>query len=303
MYLRCRCPLVIVFIFLLNACQKQEIETETKSDFGKSINYDSFLWKEERNDTLIKSFVYSFNQWASESNSFVTLTLSNESNKAIGRSNMAYHFLVNNKPLENGIMSFSSNKKNSDTVQLKIVFTEKINTDLYGFISISEHNVDRVNDIEKLDNSTIFKWSASQDVIVNPLKLIVLWVFGILVSIFIIYLLLLRPIIYRRFGRGMITIQQPFYKNTNIRGSVEIIFTNKKTSQRLGNRLLQGKKIYVVNDYFTIPISITPGIKGKVRIKTNGAYTVDPFTSNLEKGKIFKITNTSTNDDITISYL
>lgn len=303
MYLRFRYTLFVVCILLLNACQKEEIEAETKSEFGKSVNYDSYLWKEERNDTLLKSFVYRFNQWADESGSFVTLTLNNESNQALNNSNKAYHFLVNDQPLENGIISFVSNKKTSDTIQLKIVFTEKINTDLYGFISISDHNVDRVNDIERLDNSAIYKWSASQEVIMNPLKLAVIWIVGILISVFIIYLLFLRPLIYRRLSRGMITIQQPFYKNTNIKGAVEIIFTNKKTFQSLSNRLLQGKKVYVVHDFFTVPISITPGIKGRVRIKTNGAYSIDPFTGNLEKGKIFKITNTSTNEDITISYL
>lgn len=291
------------FILLMTACAEKETETVAKSEFGNSINYDSFLWKEGKNDTLIKSFTYNFNQWASESSSFVKLTFNDEANHSISSSNTKYHFLVNGKPLQDGTIVLESKSKIADTLQIKLVFTSKINNDVYGYISLVDHNIDRVNDIDNLDHTAIYKWSASQEVKMNPLKNVFIWGAGVLTVLFILYLFLLRPMIYRRFGKGIITIQQPFYKNTNLRGVIELTFTNKKVAQSFFNRLLQGKKVYVVNEFFTTPLTLIPSVKGKVRIKTNGDYSIDPFTTSLEKGKTFKVTNTSTNNDLTITYL
>ncbi|MFD0701219.1 hypothetical protein [Myroides pelagicus] len=295
--------LILGIILLVSSCQNKEPETELKSEFGKSIYYDAFLWKQGRNDTLTKSFVYDFNQWATETDSYVQLSLSDHTSEPISSSNKTYHFLVNDKPVVNGLFSIESSKKSLDTIRLQIVFKEKINSEFYGFISIKEHNIDRVNDIDQLNSANIYKWSASQQVKMNPLQFRLICIAGVLLTLLLIYLLVLRPIMFKRFGRGVVTIQSPFYKNTPVKNRIKIVYTNKKEKQGFLNKVFKGKIVYVVHDYFNAPLILTPGIKGRIRVKTNGAYSIEPFTSNMEKGKTFKITNTSTNEEITLTYL
>ncbi|ALU27942.1 hypothetical protein [Myroides odoratimimus] len=290
-------------VVLFSNCQKIEEESVAKSDFGKSIAHESFLWSAERNDTLNKSFEFSFNEWAQESQSYVELTFTDSSNKVVTAKNNEFHFLVNEKPLEKGSLLLQSKDKAQDEIRLKLVFTDKQSKDHYGYITIRNHDVDRVNDFDELDNTVIYKWSASQELQWNPLKYFLVWCLGSLLGLLLLYLIILRPLIYSRFSKGMLTIQKPFYKNTSLKGAIEVIYTNKKVSQGFFNKLFKGKKIYFVNSYFTTPIHFIPSAKGKIRIRTNGAYVLDPFASTLEKGKNYTITNSSTNEEITITYL
>lgn len=292
----------LLLFMTLYSCQKKAEENISNSHFGKSVSYNQFLWKNARNDTLQKSFVYLFNNWATESNSFVTITLNNEANEIIRQSN-PYHFLINDKPATDGKIVLKSTNKASDTINLKLVVPEQINTDFYGYITITDNNLDRVNDIENPKNTNIYKWSATQEVQMNPLKIILIWTLAIIVSILFIYLLILRPFIFKRLGRGQITIQQPFYKNTNIRNNIEIIFTNKKQNQSFFNKLFQGKRTTVTNDFFTNPIYLSPSVKSKIRVRTGGHYNIEPFTTTFEKGNTYEITNTNTNEKIIITYL
>lgn len=296
---------LVCFLLLfatLYSCQKVEEENISNSHFGKSTSYDQFLWKDARNDTLQKSFVYSFNNWAAESNSFVTITLNNEANGVIKNTN-PYHFLVNDKPVDDGKIVLKSTNKVNDTINLKLVISDQINTDFYGYIAITDHNLDRVNDIENPKNTNIYKWSATQEVQMNPLKILLLWSLAIIATILFIYLLILRPIIFKRLGKGQITIQQPFYKNTNIKNNIELLFTNKKQNQGFINKLFQGKRTTITNDFFTNPIYFSPSVKSKIRVRTGGHYNIEPFTTTIEKGNTYEITNNNTNEKITITYL
>ncbi|SDH48736.1 hypothetical protein [Myroides phaeus] len=294
---------ILLLVTTLYSCNKpKEDENLSTSHFGKSISYEKFLWKDARNDTLQKSFVYSFNNWAAEANSSVTITLNNGENELI-KNKVPYHFLVNDTPIPDGKIILKSTNKTGDTINLKLVIPTQINTDFFGYITIADHNLDRVNDIENPNNTNIYKWSATQEIQMNPLKVILLWVLAITATCLFIYLLILRPIIFKRMGKGQITIQQPFFKNINVKNNIELVFTNKKHKQGFFNKIFQGKRTTITNNFFTNPIYFTPSVKSKIRIRTGGHYSIEPFTTTFEKGIIYEITNNNTKEKITITYL
>lgn len=295
---------LLFLLLILCSCNKKVQESINNSNFGESISYDSFLWKQARNDTLNKAFAYNFNNWANESTSYVTLFFQDQNNKPL-TIDSPYYFLVNNQIPQNGKLVLESNQKTKDTLNLQLVIKDQSITDLYGYIQIGDHNIDRVNNIENPKQENIYKWTAAHELQMNPLKVLLLWVLAILVATLFFYLLILRPIIYKRMGKGQITIQEPFYKNIKTKNNIEIIFRDKPLKQSWLQKLFQGKKTVVVNPIFTEPIYLTPSSRGKIRIRTAGKYNIDPFTSSLEKGtdSTYELTNNQTNDKINITYL
>ncbi|WP_461752870.1 hypothetical protein [Myroides sp. LJL115] len=292
------CIISVLFI----RCDKPEQESLSNSNFGNATSYDSFLWKEKRSDTLEKSFSYTFNNWAEESNSYVNIILEDQ-NKSPLTSQNGYHFIINDTKVENGKILLNSKDKSRDTLQFKLVITDPMLSDIYGYMSIDDNNLDRVNEFENPNNTTIYKWSAHHQKITNPLKVTILWILSILIGITLFYLLFIKPFVYKRFSKGQVTIQAPFYLNVNLRGKIEVIYSNVLIKQGFLKKLFTGNRQGYKNPFFTSPIHLTPGVKGKVRIRTAGHYTIEPFTSTLEKGKQYQLTNNETKEKITITYI
>ena len=70
-----------------------------------------------------------------------------------------------------------------------------------GFLSISNHNLDIVNntDLNESSEDRIFKWEANHKVVMNPLKSGLMWMGIFIVVILLFWFLILRNMLHPKF--------------------------------------------------------------------------------------------------------
>ena len=126
----------------------------------------------------------------------------------------------------------------------------------------------------------IYKWRFSFRHKMNPLKVGITWLVIILLTAFLVWMLVLKPMIYPRFGSIQKVFNIPGYAPLIIKFKgarlVELAAAHQK-KQSWWNRFWTGKIIYATHPAFVSPISFKPN-KGR-RILTRvqaGAYHVSP---------------------------
>lgn len=145
---------------------------------------------------------------------------------------------------------------------------------------------DRINEFSTDDDVSplLLEMMAKKRNIPNPLSL------GLVLSLIVIFILLLlwlcilKPIIYPTFKIGNIQlIGKEYYSNKRIHGARKLVVTslnNKK--QSLLSKFFTGKIIYECNDIWIDGWELYPNGK-KARLSTKRKYIIDPIVSSLEK--------------------
>lgn len=147
----------------------------------------------------------------------------------------------------------------------------------YGRISLVPSNLDNCS----INGSAeIYKCRFSFKHKMNPLKVGIMWLVIIALAGFLIWMLLIRPMRYPKFGSIQKVFNVPGYAPLIIKFKgarlVELAASHKK-KQTLWNRFWTGKIIYATHPAFVSPISFKPS-KGKrilARVQP-GAYHVTP---------------------------
>ena len=154
-----------------------------------------------------------------------------------------------------------------------------------------------------MKNLPILSWSAKQEVILNPLLKYLLITTAVLLCLFLFWLIILRPIVYRRFQKVSLTIQSPFFKRITLKNAISLSLTNVSAKQKEKERLLVGKRLSYTHPFFDMSIMVTPKSKSEAYINLGPNYTIHPFTSTLTKGHSpHTITNLKTREKITITF-
>lgn len=147
----------------------------------------------------------------------------------------------------------------------------------YGRIRLLPSNLDNchVN-----GSPEIFKWRFSFRHKMNPLKVGLTWLLIILLAAFLIWMLVLKPMIYPRFGSIQKVFNIPGYAPLIIRFKgarlVELAASHQK-KQSWWNRFWTGKIIYATHPAFVSPMSFKPSRGRRILTRVQaGTYHVMP---------------------------
>lgn len=302
-----RYSLVILFIvlFSLVSCSTDEDQYDGPSiDFGVAKYYEPFLFSKSDTLVLSRTLNFDFNDYAKQNASHINISLVDKDRKIINNANV--RFLIDNMHVPSNEFSIQSTDQQKGKMEVGIQFLPDYPNGLHsGFLQITGHSLDVVNnyDLNTSDEARIFEWVARQQVVMNPLKKTLMWIGAFIASAFFIWLIILRPIVYSRFGRGTVTIQSPYFKSIKLNKGIGLTLTNQPSKQNWKARLFKGKEITHINPFFTAPIRITPHSKNKIRIQLDTAYTITPFTTTATRGHgQYTITNINTKQKITVTY-
>lgn len=294
---------LLVIIFLVSCEEKQSFQGKS-TDFGTAEYYKPFLFC--KSDTLIlkKSLKYNFNDYATQRKSNLKIRLVDTSQNVINDNNI--QFYINDETLEKNEFEINSEDSKEGVIKIGIQFLPGYPEGYTsGFLSISDHSLDIINnnDLKTSTELRIFKWEARHNIIMNPLKKILLWTGGSILLLLIVWLAILKPIAFKQFGKGSLTIQSPHFKNFKLHKAIELTLFNQTFKQNWRQRIFKGRKLCYSNSLFPAPIIVTPYSKNKIRIQLDPTYTIQPFTTTLDKGiGQYVITNIKTKEKITITY-
>lgn len=296
--------LLILGLSIFYSCGNNAVDNQIQDiSFSTSTYHPAFLFSKERNDTLAKSLKFTFNDWAVNQNSEVVFGICNEEGQMIGDDNSRVKFLVNDQPVKDGKLKLGAQSQAEGTLNLSILFSPSTaNHTFHGYIKVFSTDLDRINNLDQLSHSSVLSWSANQKVVWNPLLKYILWGLAVIIGIFLIWITILRPIVYRRFGRSSLTIQSPFFKKISLKGAIHLTLDKTVQNQKRKERLMMGKKIYYSNPFFSSPIYIFPKSRTEVFIKLGSDYSIQPYAGVIKKGSIpYTVVNLKTKEKITLT--
>ena len=146
----------------------------------------------------------------------------------------------------------------------------------YGRIELEPSNLDNYSINGSPD---VFKWKMNFSQKWNPLKLGLAWLIGILCAAFLLWMFILKPIFYPRFGSIQKTFNVPGMAPliVKFKGARMVVVADSHQNKQSGwNRFWTGKVLYKTHPVFTSPIAMRP-VKSKVLVKAdNSIYHVSP---------------------------
>ena len=252
--------------------------TIDNNNFGRASHYDSFLFSEENFKSAITDIGVDFSDQAKKENSSAVMRVYFVDKKSGEKVSPASQLLT---------ISINGNELNGDSFKLTADMTnvtlgisgqaETNSGKYYGRIELIPQNLDNCSINGTQD---IFKWKVRFSQKCNPLKLALTWLIIVLVSAFLLWMIILKPIFYPRFG----TIQKTF----NIPGMAPLIIKFKgarmvvlaaehQKKQSRWDKFWKGKILYKTHPAFVAPIIFKPSKGRKVLSKVQaGTYQVLP---------------------------
>lgn len=285
--------LLFISVFFIG-CSNKEINLEGVN-FETAEYYDNFLFVPAKSIPTSKKMEINFNDWAKYNNSHVTLLMysQNEANTNPyyfgSESSPLISLYLNDKLCQNGEIKL--NKESEKILDLRIEFSPEAEEGLYtGFFVVMNSKIDRINNIDNISNqSKIFEWSVRYNIVMNPLKLALLWVIVAIVLSLFIWFVFFRNLIYPKMRKGKIMINTPYTKSIKIAGARKLVFTTKSKKQKTLHKIFAGKILYEKNPLWDSEIVFYPKDKRSLRIKTGVDYTVTPYTNRIIRGKSYEI--------------
>lgn len=291
-YLRFFLQLFLLFTIVSCNSEKESLEGV---NFETAEYYESFLFVPAKSKSSSKMMEIKFNDWAKQKNSYVTLLMcykieSNKKSFYLGSESSPFiSVYLDNKLCQNGKIQFE--KESEKISNLRIEFSPEAKEGYYtGFIIVDDAKIDRINNIENISTqSKLFEWSIRYNIVMNPLKLALLWGIAIIFLLLFIWFVFFRNLFYPKMQKGKILINAPYSKSIKIKCGRKLVFTTKSKKQKMLHKIFAGKILYEVNSLWNSEIVFYPKDKRSLRIKTSKDYTVTPFTSIIVRGKSYEI--------------
>ncbi len=147
----------------------------------------------------------------------------------------------------------------------------------YGRIELVPSNLDNYSINGAPD---VFKWKMGFSQKWNPLKLGLAWLIGVLAAAFLLWMFILKPIFYPRFGSIQKTFNVPGMAPLIVKfkgARMVVVAASHQKKQSGWNRFWTGRILYKTHPAFVAPISFKPckGHKVLARVQA-GTYQVLP---------------------------
>lgn len=134
----------------------------------------------------------------------------------------------------------------------------------------------------------------------NPLKLILFWVAIAILFILILWIGYFNRLVFPRFKKGIINIQDPYFAPIRTTGARMVVITPTPKKQGWFDRIMKGKIIFHVNNLWPAEVIITPSGKNmRFRCPSN-TLTITPSLL-LTRGNNYTIQSSENKTKITIN--
>ncbi len=269
-------------------------------DFGRSKWYSKFLWVEKDTSTLVKELKINFNEYSKKEQAYVTLLIVDENQEPFCVKDKYVDLFFNDIYCNNGEIRITpENIPEDGLIKLGLKFhpgAEQGNH--YGYISVIDHNIDRVGNFDISADPRVLKWKAEFKKVMNPLLLLLLGILAALLLILFLWFLIFKKVQFPPINTPKIQITEPYFSGLKTKGARQVVFTSKEFKQGLIERLFKGDIICSKNDCWTKEVFVSPGRKkGQLKIKLPIGYQIKtlpdkkPASFYLERFKEYQITN------------
>lgn len=298
------CPLM-----LLASCGKKADEPNAPTRWGKENYYDKFLWKKHVPDTLYRTIEFDFNQ---DAKNFMDKPLrlglfkKTDSGKMLPVTENEMEVFVDGEKCPQNIIDV---QPGTDQLKVGIVFKPEAENKVHHwfFRAVDDGGLERINDMDpdtyKADNASLMDIEVDKNKVMNPLAMGTALTSLLLIAALLIWLFVMKAILFPTFRVGKIQLSDPVPYNTlkRMRGYRKMILTNKQPKQGFFDRVFAGKILYEVNDLWTSEVVIEPKDRNSVRLRCPKDFMADARV--LKKNQEYTIQNmtTSTKTKIKIS--
>lgn len=150
-------------------------------------------------------------------------------------------------------------------------------------------------------NHNVAEFSIDKGSKMNPLKKWLLIILIVFIALNLFWLVVMRPIYFKRFAIRKISIvgPEPYMQNVPVSGRsgsyIKVVLTRKSQKQGFFNKLYTGEIKYIVNEIWTEDVELIPRDRRSIRVRAvnpRGVFVVDSPT--LMKDNECKLTNTET---------
>lgn len=256
---------------------ERSLEVTLESNkLGKASYSESFIFVPEKSTPLRSVVKVDFSDQAKVEGSSATMAvyfMDKKGENRVSPSKLGLTLLINGVECE-------SVKLTPDMSEVIVEVVGQPDTKdgmYYGRIQLTPYQLDNctINNSEE-----VFKWKFDFDKKLNPLKLALIILLIILVSVFLLWMIVLKSIFYPRFGSIMKSFNIPSMAPLIIKfkGARKVVVSAMPVKKQSGwNRFWTGKIIYKIHPAFVTPIEFVPARGRKVLVRTqSGAYRVMP---------------------------
>lgn len=290
-----------IMLFGISSCGDKEVTYS----LGTVEYYEDFMWVKYEAPTSTKSLKLVFMDDAIDEKCSFTMGLytpGKDGNKEQIDTGIVQLY-VNGEVAEENCFTVTNQAEDGSlmkTAELELGFIlgEKAMEGHHKWLLCEHGNNNSIEEIaiENEDNRLIFEIEKVE--IWNPLLKWLTIFFGTFIAANIIWLLILRPIYFKKFAIKKISIvgPAPYMQSLNVNGKyLKVVLTNKPKEQGFFEKVYKGEIKYIGNAIWTEDIELLPKDKKSIRIrvvKPNGVFRTD--YTNVTLGKVCKITNTET---------
>lgn len=286
--------ILTLFLGILYSCKE---EVDATMLWGKTDYYTDFLFHDYEPVKMNKTVCFEMNEDANGRIGNVKFGIYKM------KENNSYEIVKNEIRLykndvlcENNILLITPQDKE---IMLGIEFTPEAEEGVHKwFLKVLDNGgFDRINEYSMEEDGfpLLLEWKAEKNDITNPLKL-GLNISGIvLFGALIVWIFVLKPILFPQFKIGNIQFTNGTYFSTKrIYGARKLVVTNTSRKQSAINQLFTGKIVYEKNKFWPDEWEIHPKGKGG-RLVSNRKYSITPFTTSLNKQMEYEIEHLSSN--------
>lgn len=278
----------IITALILVSCEK---EIDTSMLWGKTDYYTDFMFYEYEPVRMTKTICFDANEDSKGHVGNVKLSIFKMNNDSSFIPVKEEIVLYKNGELcpENILLVSPQDKE----IELGIEFTPKAKEGTHKwFLKVLDNGgFDRINEYSTEDDALplLLEWKAEKNDISNPLAMGLGWLLVILMGALLVWLFVLKPMMYPTFKVGNIQIISGSYFSTKrINKARKLVVTSSSKKQSSLNSFFTGKIIYERNEMWKDEWELHPKGKG-ARLVGNRKYTINPFAVSLEKHNEYQL--------------
>jgi len=254
-----------------------DVSIEDK-DFGNASYYDSFLISKASNKPAESTFDINFSEQAKKEGSYAVMKIyfvDKKGEEKLSPASQNLTIFINGDELKGDSVRLTPEMSDMTISILGQPITKK--GSYYGRIELVPSNLD---DCSINGAPEVFKWKFSFDHKWNPLKIGLAWLLAIILSAFLLWMIVLKPMFYPRFGSIQKTFNVPGMAPLIIRfkgARMVVVSASPQRKQSGWNRFWTGKIVYKTHPAFISPIVFKPSRGRRVLARVQaGSYQIIP---------------------------
>ena len=247
-------------------------------DFGDASYYDSFLISKASNKPAESTLDINFSEQAKKEGSYAAMKIyfvDKKGEEKLSPASQNLTIFINGDELKGDSVRLTPEMSDMTISILGQPITKK--GSYYGRIELVPSNLD---DCSINGAPEVFKWKFSFDHKWNPLKVGLAWLLAIILSAFLLWMIVLKPIFYPRFGSIQKTFNVPGMAPLIIRfkgARMVVVSASPQRKQSGWNRFWTGKIVYKTHPAFISPIVFKPSRGRRVLARVQaGSYQIIP---------------------------